>query len=323
MAIFSFKKKRKIKINKQYVAGLEASHFNLQDKLNKVVAQYRELDETFFEKLEEILILCDVGPQMTLKIVDEVQKEVKLNNIDDPELVQQILVDKMFVIYTNKLHLQTQLNIQPDRLNCILISGVNGSGKTTTLAKLANLYKNLNYKILVVAGDTFRAGAIEQLSVWCKSIGVDFFRPEYDKQDCASVCYAALKYAKEADYNLVLCDTSGRLQNKVNLMNELSKVVKVVQKFIPDAPHDHILVLDAMIGQNSLMQARVFKEATQISGIVLTKIDGTSKGGIVLTIQDELKTPVKFICFGEKIDDIAEFDLDVFLTALVSKLKEN
>ena len=313
-------KQKKLKLIKKYDAGLKKSQINLESRLNRIAAKKRVIDDDYFEGLEEALIMCDIGTTMTLNIVEEVKKETKLNNLTDVNLINQILIDKMTVMYINKFHFSTQLNVKKNRLNCVLVSGINGGGKTTSVAKCAAMYNELGYKVLVIAADTFRAGAVEQLAIWCRKIYIDCFKPERPKQDCASVIYSGLQYAQENDYDLVICDTSGRLQTKNNLMQELAKVHRIVQKFIPDAPHEHLLVLDATIGQNSLMQAKSFQEACNISGLILTKIDSTSKGGIVITIQHELQIPVKFICFGEKIDDIAEFDLDLFIEALVKNV---
>ena len=320
MSLFARSKKEKIKLQKKYQTGFAKSNFNLLNKIATVSANNRALDNDYFNDLEEALIMCDVGVKMTLNIVSEVKSEVKLNNITDPALIFQILMDKMAVIYMNRFHFSTECNIKPDRLNFVLVSGVNGSGKTTTIAKISNWYRQLGYKILVVAADTFRSGAVEQVAMWCRRTQVDCYKPEHDKQSCASVVYGALQFAVNNQYNLVICDTSGRLQNKLNLMKELTQVVNVSRKFVPDGPHEHILVLDSTIGQNGLVQAQVFKDSASISALVLTKIDGTSKGGIILAIQDELNIPVKFLCFGEQVDDIAEFDLDAYIHALISNV---
>lgn len=307
------------KLNK-YVAGLSKSGTNLTKKIVELQSSHNEIDEEFFEKLEEILIMSDISVSMVYIIIDEIKKEVKKENISDKNLIGEIIADKMFTIYANQSIVNTKLNLDNEGLNVILMVGVNGSGKTTSIAKIANKLKNEGKKIILAAGDTFRAGAVEQLKVWAQRLDIEIVVPEKEGSDPASVVYKALEKAKEDNYDVLIVDTAGRLQNKINLMNELSKINKIIEKFVPNAPHESLLVLDATTGQNGVLQAQAFKEVTPISGIVLTKMDGTSNGGIILTIKDKLNIDVKLIGLGEKMDDLQEFDLDAYIYGLMKGL---
>jgi fused signal recognition particle receptor len=260
---------------------------------------------------------------LALDIVSITREETLAQGITDPLTINEILVDKMFISYAQQgENIVNEIEFRVDEPTVLLVVGVNGVGKTTTIAKLANRYKNKGKKILLVAGDTFRAGATEQLTIWAERLGVDIVSGK-ENQDPSSVCYDGIKKAKEGNYDLVICDTAGRLQNKLNLMNELSKMKRVISKEIPSAPHDIFLVIDATTGQNGVVQAKAFKECTSLTGVVITKMDGTSKGGIILAIRDELGVPVRFIGLGEKMDDLEEFDLDQYLYGLCLSQEED
>ncbi|WP_445488304.1 signal recognition particle-docking protein FtsY [Niallia sp. 03133] len=324
----SFFKKLKEKMSQQTTAvsekfkdGLSKTRNNFSEKMNDLVSRYRKVDEDFFEELEEILIGADVGFDTVMELIDELKKEVKRKNIQDPKEVQSVISEKLVSIYENGDDSSSAINVQKDGLTVILFVGVNGVGKTTTIGKLAHQYKSQGKKVLLAAGDTFRAGAIEQLEVWGERVGVEVIK-QVAGSDPAAVMYDAVHAAKSRNADILLCDTAGRLQNKVNLMNELAKVKKVIEREIPGAPHEVLLVLDATTGQNALVQAKTFKEATNVNGIVLTKLDGTAKGGIVLAIRNELHIPVKLVGLGEKMDDLQPFDPEKYVYGLFSNLVE-
>ena len=306
------------KQNEKYVAGLDKSSASFSSKINALAARYREINDEYFDELENILIMSDVGVNMVMKIVDEIKKEVRLENIKDPHAINDIIVDKMFVIYANDSYMTTKINYAENDLTVILMVGVNGVGKTTTIAKLAYKYKNEGKKVMLVAGDTFRAGAVEQLKIWADRTDTLFYGKE--NIDPAGVIFDGLTKAKEENADIVLIDTAGRLHNKVNLMKELEKINKVIGKIIPNAPHETLLVIDATTGQNGIMQAKAFKEITNITGIVLTKLDGTAKGGIVLAIKEEVNIPVKFVGLGEKMTDLITFDIENYIYGLFKDL---
>ena len=271
---------------------------------------------------KNILIMSDVGVSMVMKIVEEIKNEVRLQNITDPKEINEIIVDKMFVIYANDSVMTTKINYAEEGLTVILMVGVNGAGKTTTIGKLANrIVNDEGKKVMVAAGDTFRAGAIDQLAVWAQRVGVDIVKGK-EGGDPSAVVFDALKQAKEKNVDVLICDTAGRLQNKVNLMNELEKMNRIIKREVPDAPHETLLVIDATTGQNGVSQAVEFSKITDVSGLVLTKMDGTAKGGIVLSIKDQLNIPVKFIGLGESVDDLQEFDLDQYIYGLCKNLVE-
>ncbi|AGX03825.1 MULTISPECIES: signal recognition particle-docking protein FtsY [Bacillaceae] len=325
----SFFKKLKDKITKQtdtvtekFKDGLTKTRDNFSGKVNDLVARYRKVDEDFFEELEEILIQADVGFDTVMELVEELRMEVKRKNIQDPQGVQSIISEKLVEIYEGSGEASSALNIQEGDLTVILFVGVNGVGKTTSIGKLAHKFKSEGKKVLMAAGDTFRAGAIEQLEVWGDRVGVEVIK-QAEGSDPAAVMFDAVRAAKSRNADILLCDTAGRLQNKVNLMKELEKVKRVIEREIPGAPHEVLLALDATTGQNAMIQAKTFKEATDVSGIVLTKLDGTAKGGIVLAIRKELDIPVKFVGLGEKMDDLQEFDAERYVYGLFADMVEN
>ncbi len=310
------------KQNEKYVVGLDKSSETFSDRINELAARFREINDEYFEELENILIMADVGVSMVMKIVSEIKTEVRLRNITDPREINDIIVDKMFVIYANESVMSTKINYSAEGLTVILMVGVNGAGKTTTIGKLAHrIVHDEGKKVVVAAGDTFRAGAIDQLAVWAERVGVDIVKGK-EGGDPSAVVFDALNKAKETGADVLICDTAGRLQNKVNLMNELEKMNRIIKRVVPEGPHETLLVVDATTGQNGVSQAIEFSKITDITGIVLTKMDGTAKGGIVLSIKDQLNIPVKFIGLGEQVDDLQEFDLEQYIYGLCKGLVE-
>lgn len=310
------------KQNEKYVVGLDKSSETFSDRINELAARFREINDEYFEELENILIMADVGVSMVMKIVSEIKTEVRIRNITDPREINDIIVDKMFVIYANESVMSTKINYSAEGLTVILMVGVNGAGKTTTIGKLAHrIVHDEGKKVVVVAGDTFRAGAIDQLAVWAERVGVDIVKGK-EGGDPSAVVFDALNKAKETGADVLICDTAGRLQNKVNLMNELEKMNRIIKRVVPEGPHETLLVVDATTGQNGVSQAIEFSKITDITGIVLTKMDGTAKGGIVLSIKDQLNIPVKFIGLGEQVDDLQEFDLEQYIYGLCKGLVE-
>lgn len=304
----------------KYEKGLAKSRSGFGARLNKFLANFRHVDEDFFEDLEDLLIESDVGFEMTQQLSDALREEVKLQNAKTKQDVSNVIIEKMVELYEAAgQDEQTGLQMAPEGPTVIMFVGVNGAGKTTTIGKMAAAFKQDGKKVLLVAADTFRAGATEQLAVWAERDGVDIVTgPE--KGDPAAVVFDGVKRAKEANYDILLVDTAGRLQNKVNLMNELAKMKKILTREIPAAPHEVLLVLDATTGQNALNQAKLFKESTDVTGIVLTKLDGTARGGIVLAIRNELHLPVKYVGLGEQVDDLQVFDPAEFVYGLFKGL---
>lgn len=315
-----FKKKDKNK-SKKYKLGLHKTREGALSTLKEILEESDRIDDDLFDRLEEIFIMADIGVDTVIDFIDELKEEVYHKKINDPLELQEIILDKMFEIYLNGEVVNANLKINKNGLTVVLFVGVNGVGKTTSIAKIAQSYKNQGKKVLLAAGDTFRAGAVAQLDVWAKRIGVDIVTKP-DGSDPSAVMYDAIKKAKDEGYDMLLCDTAGRLQNKVNLMNELSKMKRVLQKEMPDAPHETLLVIDATTGQNGMSQAKAFKEATDVTGIILTKLDGTSKGGIVLAIRHELGIPIKYIGLGEGVDDLEVFDIEQYLYGLFADFFE-
>lgn len=325
-----FFKKLKDKINDQteqvtnkFKTGMTKTRDNFTSKVNDLVARYRTVDEEFFEELEEILISADVGVETVMELIEELEMEVKRRNIKDTEQVKEVISEKLVEIYYGDDEESIEeLSLNEDGLSVVLIVGVNGVGKTTTIGKLAYQLKQEGKKVVLAAGDTFRAGAIEQLEVWGERTGVDVIKHS-EGADPAAVIYDGIQAAKSRGADVLLCDTAGRLQNKVNLMKELSKVKNVISREIEGAPHETLLVLDATTGQNAMAQAKTFKEATDVSGIVLTKLDGTARGGIALAIRNEMGLPVKFVGLGEQMTDLQRFNAHQFVYGLFGDLVDD
>ena len=309
------------KIGAKFKAGLEKSRQNFQEQLNNLIARYRKVDEDFFEALEEMLITADVGFNTVMKLTDELRTEAQRRNIQETEDLREVIVEKIVEIYHQEDDHSEAMNLEYGRLNVILMVGVNGVGKTTTIGKLAYRYQQEGKKVMLAAGDTFRAGAIQQLKVWGDRVGVEVVS-QSEGSDPAAVVYDAINAAKNKGVDILICDTAGRLQNKSNLMQELDKMKRVISRSIPDAPHEALLCLDATTGQNALSQARSFKDVTNVSGIVLTKLDGTAKGGIVLAIRNELHIPVKYVGLGEKLDDLQPFNPESYVYGLFADMIE-
>ncbi|PHK50709.1 signal recognition particle-docking protein FtsY [Staphylococcus edaphicus] len=305
----------------KFRAGLEKSRENFQEQLNNLIARYRKVDEEFFEALEEMLITADVGFNTVMQLVEELREEAQKRNISETENLREVIVEKIVEIYHQDDEHSEAMNIENEGLNVILMVGVNGVGKTTTIGKLAHRYQAEGKKVMLAAGDTFRAGAIQQLKVWGERVGVDVMS-QSEGSDPAAVMYDAINAAKSKDVDILICDTAGRLQNKSNLMNELEKVKRVISRSVPEAPHEVLLCLDATTGQNALSQAKSFKEVTNVTGIVLTKLDGTAKGGIVLAIRNELHIPVKYVGLGEKLDDLQPFNPESYVYGLFADMIE-
>lgn len=305
---------------KRYDKGLEKSRKGFGAMINSLLANFRHVDEDFFEELEETLIEADVGFETAMKISDELRQEVKLRNAKKKNEISDAIIEKLVEIYENEgKEEDNNLHFSSEGPTVFLFVGVNGVGKTTTIGKLAHRYKMEGKKVMLAAADTFRAGAIEQLAEWGRRVGVIVVK-KVEKSDPAAVVFDAIKKAKEEDYDILLVDTAGRLQNKVNLMKELEKIARVITREIPDAPHEVLLALDATTGQNALTQAKQFKDVTNVTGIVLTKLDGTAKGGIVLAIRNELHLPVKLVGLGEKMDDLRDFSPEEYVVGLFKGL---
>ncbi|QUW21848.1 signal recognition particle-docking protein FtsY [Sporosarcina sp. Marseille-Q4063] len=295
--------------------GLTKTRDQFTSKVNDLVARFREVDEEFFEELEDLLLQADVGFETVMELIDELKLEVQRKNIKSTEGIQTVISEKLVEIYEGGEEANSDLNIQEDGLSVILMVGVNGVGKTTTIGKLAARLMAEGKTVMLAAGDTFRAGAIDQLVVWGERAGVEVIR-QSEGSDPAAVMYDAVHAAKNRKVDVLICDTAGRLQNKVNLMNELQKVRRVISNEVEGAPHEVLLALDATTGQNALVQAETFQEATNVTGIVLTKLDGTAKGGIVLAIRKKLNIPVKFVGLGENMDDLQPFDPEKYVYGL-------
>lgn len=320
MGLFKFLKEKIAKKpntdTEKYVSGMSKSRENFANKLDELSKRYKEVNQEYFESLEEILIEADVGVNLTLRIIEETIDESKEKRITDPKEINELLVDKMFVGYATKGgDIVNDIQFVSSGPTVLLVAGVNGVGKTTSIAKLAYRYINQGKKVMLCAADTFRAGATEQLVVWANRLGCPIVTGKPDS-DPASVAYDGAVQANKQNIDLLIVDTAGRLQNKINLMNELSKISRVISKEIPNAPHEAFLIIDATTGQNGVVQAKQFLDCIKLTGIVITKMDGTSKGGIILAIRDELGIPVRFIGLGEKMTDLEEFDLDKYLYGL-------
>lgn len=307
-------KHNEVKEIEKYVDGLSKSRENFVSKLSLLGIKYTKISNEFYDELEEILITADIGVNTVMDFVDRLKDRVKHENITDFEYLKEVIVDELFMIYVGDDILSSKLNIKNGETNVVLFVGVNGVGKTTSIAKIANKYKNEGKKVMLVAGDTFRAGAVNQLKEWADRLNVSFYGD--DRKDPSAVIYDGVTKAKDEHYDLVLVDTAGRLQNKANLMKELEKMNRVIGEILPGNPVETLLVIDATTGQNGIAQAKSFKEITNITGIVLTKLDGTAKGGIVLAIREIVNIPVKFVGLGEKETDLIPFDIEKYIYGL-------
>ena len=320
MGLFNIFKRKKqtseaVQKAEKYNLGMKKSRNGLLSKLKNVLSGYDQITEDLFDDLTDTFIMADIGVTTTLDFIEELKDDERVKGIHNPLELQPIIVDKMFELYLKNEIIDANLKESKDGPSVYLFVGVNGVGKTTSIAKIAYRLKNEGKKVLLAAGDTFRAGAIDQLAEWAKRLNVDIVTKPAGS-DPSSVIYDAVVKAKKEGYDCLLCDTAGRLQNKTNLMKELEKMHRVITKEIPDAPHEVLLVIDATTGQNGLSQAEAFNEITNVSGIILTKLDGTSKGGIVLAIRDKLNIPIKFVGLGEKMDDLEYFDLEDYIYGL-------
>lgn len=302
-------------VTQKFTSGLSKTRDLLVGRVEELIRRYKKIDDDFFEELEEILIGADVGVGTVMELIDGLREEVRKRKLESALELQPILSERLVALLKNEDGQDTALNLAEGRLNVFLFVGVNGVGKTTTIGKMAHLFKQQGKKVLLAAGDTFRAAAIEQLEVWGQRVGVEVIKHNQGA-DPAAVIFDAIQAAKARGVDVLLCDTAGRLQNKVNLMEELNKIYRVVQREIPGAPHEVLLVLDATTGQNALSQARTFGKSAGVTGIILTKLDGTAKGGIVIAIRNELNLPVKMVGLGEQVDDLQPFDPEQFVHAL-------
>ena len=312
-----FTKEEKETVEK-YDKGLEKSRTYFVSQLSNLSKKYKNIDDDYFEELEDILIMADIGVNTVVKFVNLLKQRVKSEHITDANTLKEIIIDELFIMYVGNNILDSKIHYSEDSPTVILFVGVNGVGKTTTIAKLANNLKEEGKKVLLVAGDTFRAGAIEQLVEWGNKIDIPTVTS--NSKDPSSDMYDGLEKAVKENYDVVLVDTAGRLQNKENLMRELEKINRVIKKIIPEAPHETLLVIDATTGQNGISQAKSFKSITDITGIVLTKLDGTAKGGIVLAIKESVNIPVKFVGLGEGINDLEKFDIEKYIYGLFKDL---
>ena len=305
-------------VQEKYDRSLKKTRTGFGARLNAFFANFRSVDEEFFEELEELLIMSDVGVQVASNLTEELRYEAKLENAKKPEALRRVIIEKLVELYEKDGNYNESINFQ-DGLTVMLFVGVNGVGKTTSIGKLANRYKQAGKKVMLVAADTFRAGAVAQLAEWGRRVDVPVVTgPE--KADPASVVFDGMERAVAEGIDILMIDTAGRLQNKENLMAELEKIGRIIKRVVPEAPHETFLALDASTGQNALVQAKEFSKITPVTGIVLTKIDGTARGGVVLAIREELNIPVKLIGFGEKIDDIGEFNSENFMKGLLEGL---
>ena len=317
--IFSSKKDdQEIKEQKEdlelYDKGLEKTRHDFVNKISLLNGRYKKVSDEYFEELEEILIMADIGVNTVMDFIDKLKKRCKHENIVDSEDLKEVIIDEMFIIYVNNQIVVNKINYSKEGPTVILFVGVNGVGKTTTIGKLAHKLTKEGKKVLMIAGDTFRAGAVEQIKEWADRTESKVIYKE--NSDPSSIIYDGLNEAIKDNYDIVLVDTAGRLQNKTNLMEELAKINRVIKKIIPEAPHETLLVIDATTGQNGISQAKSFKEITDITGIVLTKLDGTAKGGIVLAIKESVDIPVKYVGLGERKEDLRVFDIEKYIYGL-------
>jgi fused signal recognition particle receptor len=317
MGLFDIFKSKKI--HNKYEIGMKKTREGVFGNLKELLSGHGKVNHELFGELEEIFIMADIGVDTVVDFVEELRNDDRVKGLENPEELSPIIVDKMFELYIKGEIVNSNLIENKEGLSVYLFVGVNGVGKTTSIAKVADKLKKEGKSVLLAAGDTFRAGAIEQLQIWGDRIGCDVIAKQ-SGSDPSSVMFDAIKHAKDNNYDVLLCDTAGRLQNKVNLMKELEKVKKVIEREVQGAPHDTLLVVDATTGQNGMEQAKVFTESTNVTGVVLTKLDGTAKGGIVLAIRDKLNIPIKFVGLGEKVEDLEHFDIEQYIYGLFSDL---
>ena len=315
--VFNFKKEETKEVT-NYDQGLAKSRREFVSQLSNLSKKYKFINEDYFEELENILIMADIGVSTVMNFVDRLKHRVKNEKITDSEYLKELIVDELFIMYVGNNVIDSKIHFNESGPTVILFVGVNGVGKTTTIGKLADKYQKQGKKVLLVAADTFRAGAVEQLVLWGEKTNTKVVTST--SKDPSSVIYDGLEIAEKESYDIVLVDTAGRLQNKDNLMEELSKINRVIKKIIPSAPHETLLVIDATTGQNGISQAKSFKSITDITGIVLTKLDGTAKGGIVLAIKEEVNIPVKFIGLGEQPEQLETFDIEKYIYGLFKDL---
>ncbi len=309
------RKKKNDEQAKKYQLGMKKTRTSLLGRLKNVLSGHNQITEDLFDDLTDIFIMADIGVETTLNFIDALREDPRVDECQNAQELQPIIVDKMFDLYLKQEIVNNNLNIQKNDLSVFLFVGVNGVGKTTSIAKVAYRLKKEGKKVLLAAGDTFRAGAVDQLEEWAKRINVDIVIKK-GATDPSSVIFDAIKKAKDGKYDVLLCDTAGRLQNKSNLMAELAKMNKVIEREVPNGPHETLLVIDATTGQNGLSQAEAFMEVTNVTGVILTKLDGTSKGGIVLAIRDKYNLPIKMVGLGEQLDDLEYFDLEDYIMGL-------
>ena len=309
----AFSSKENTNVEK-YEEGLTKTRDNFVNKLNLLGIKYTKISDEFYDELEEILIMADVGTKVTEKFINKIKKRVREENINDFEYLKEVIVDELLLIYVNGESLTSKIKYNENGMTTILFVGVNGVGKTTSIAKLGYRMKNEGKKVMFIGADTFRAGAVNQLKMWAEKLGVSFYGR--DDTDPATVVYEGLTKANEENIDVCLIDTAGRLQNKVNLMKELEKINKIIEKKQGTPADETLLVIDASTGQNGISQAKNFKEVTNITGIILTKLDGTAKGGIVLGVKEEIGLPVKFVGLGEKENDMIPFDIESYIYGL-------
>ena len=308
----------KDKSAEKYEEGLAKTRKEFSTELASLSKKYKNIDDDYFEELENILIMSDIGVNTVVKFVDKLKKRVKEESIKDTDTLKEIIIDELLIMYVDNGVLKSKINYSDEGPTVILFIGVNGVGKTTSIGKIANKLKKEGKKVLLVAADTFRAGAIEQLKEWGQRLDIEVVST--NSKDPSAAVYYGLDRGIKGEYDVILIDTAGRLQNKVNLMNELEKMNNVIKKVIPSAPSETLLVIDASSGQNGIMQAKAFSEVTDITGIVLTKLDGTAKGGIILAIKEETNIPVKFVGLGEGEDDLQTFDIEKYIYGLFKDL---
>ena len=313
-------KERKLKAEK-FKIGMEKTRRGSLATLKNALLSANKIDEALYDRLEEIFVTADIGVDTTVAFLQELRKEVKKQNLEKPADLQNLIVDKLFELYLKGQIVDTRIRYNPSGLTVILFVGVNGTGKTTSIAKMANLIRGEGKTVMLAAGDTFRAGAIEQLKIWGSRLGCPVVAKD-EGADPSAVIFEAIREAKRTGTDVLLCDTAGRLQNKVNLMKELDKINRTIAREMVSIPHETYLVIDATTGQNGLSQAKVFSEVTKITGIILTKLDGTAKGGIVLAIRNELGIPISFVGLGEKASDLAYFDIEDYIYGLFADFFE-